>query len=351
VPPELVPVNPATSEKLPAKLDAAARVGPLAPVTALCFSPDGASLLAGGYGRVTVWDLPAGAASRRLEGVEGAVHDIRCSPDGRWIGVAGGKPALTGAVLLYDAKAPAKPVRTLGGHADAVYGFAWSPDSRRLATASLDKTVRIHDLEGADAPLVIREHSAFVYAVAFSPDGAFIASGGADRSVKLFDAKTGKAIRTLNGHSQDVLAVCVTQNGQWVLSTGLEPQVRWWNAATGSSGRSMGGHGRPVFEIRLSADGNTLMTVSEDQTVRLWSAATGAAVKSFNSGGDVLWSAALSPDGKRVAAGSASGFVRVWDVASGRLLALGYEAPAKATAPEYLLATPEGYVSVSPGVL
>src|SRR5438270_157079 len=40
VPAELVPVKPGTSEKVPAHLEAVLSVGPLEPVSAVCFSPD-----------------------------------------------------------------------------------------------------------------------------------------------------------------------------------------------------------------------------------------------------------------------------------------------------------------------
>src|SRR5262249_41912850 len=44
----------------PGKLDLALKIGPLAPVTAVVFSPDGKLLASGSYGQVTVWDVAAG---------------------------------------------------------------------------------------------------------------------------------------------------------------------------------------------------------------------------------------------------------------------------------------------------
>ncbi len=349
VPGELVPLKPGSDkEKVPGKLEAVLKVGPLAPVSALAYTPDGARLLVGSYGRVAVWDLAAGRVERHLEGVEGAVHAVVVSPDGKQVAVAGGKPALSGGVLVYDLASPGKPLARLEGHGDVVYSCAWSPDSRRLATASLDKQVKLWEVAGGKEQFTVKDHSDFVYAVAFSPDGKFIASGGRDRSVKLFDAATGKSLRTLTGHNEPVLALAIAPDSQSVLSTGEEPAIRWWKLEDGSTFRTQGGHGKDVFEIQYSRDQTTLLTVSQDQTVRLWSAASGGQLKAFGSGGESLLAAALSPDGKRVAAGSWNGLVRVWDVASGRLLVLFFEGPGAAASPEYLVATPEGYLSASP---
>ena len=40
--------------------------------------------------------------------------------------------------------------------------------------------------------------------VAFSPDGKRIASGSEDKTVKVWDAATGQEILTLKGHTSDV---------------------------------------------------------------------------------------------------------------------------------------------------
>ncbi|MGV3724604.1 MAG: WD40 repeat domain-containing protein, partial [Actinomycetota bacterium] len=348
IPAELVPVKAGTTTKVsPANLQAVLKAGPLSPVTAICFSPDGKRLFAATYGRVAVWDLEQGRVSGYLPGIAGAVHDLELSPDGKRLAVGGGEPSQSGTVLLYDAQAPAQPLTKLAGHSDVVYALAWSADGKRLATASFDKTVKVWDFPAGTATLTLKDHTDAVLAVAFSPDGAILASGGRDHSIKLFDAATGKSLRTLTGHDQDVQALAISADGKCVISSGREPGLRWWDLATGKQLRNQGGHGSSVFEVRRSADGKQLLSVSQDQTVRLWDGVSGGHQKAFSSGGDPLFCASLSPDGKRVAAGSWSGLLRLWDAPSGRLLVLGLALPDLATRPEWLLATPEGYLNAS----
>ena len=51
-------------------------------------------------------------------------------------------------------------------------GVAFSPDGRRLASASEDRTVRVWDAATGQETLTLKGHTDFVTGVAFSPDGS-----------------------------------------------------------------------------------------------------------------------------------------------------------------------------------
>jgi WD40 repeat protein len=72
---------------------------------------------------------------------------------------------------------------TYAGHRNAVSAVAWSPDGKRMASASYDLTVQVWDPITGQRFFTYRGHTDWVTAVAWSPDGKELASGGPDSMV------------------------------------------------------------------------------------------------------------------------------------------------------------------------
>src|SRR5438477_8837124 len=79
---------------------------------------------------------------------------------------------------------------TYQGHSDYVSSVAWSPNGKRIASASGDKTVQVWDAPGGGHVLIYRHHTADVLAVAWSPDGRYLASAGIDATVQVWNSAT-----------------------------------------------------------------------------------------------------------------------------------------------------------------
>ncbi len=97
-----VPPAGLLGKKVPAKLDLALKIGPLAPIAAVAFSPDSKLLAAGSYGQVVIWDLASAQPVKLLTNVLGAVNDLKFSPDGKILAVAGGQPSAKGDLRFYQ---------------------------------------------------------------------------------------------------------------------------------------------------------------------------------------------------------------------------------------------------------
>ncbi len=251
---------------------------------------------------------------RTFEEHRGSVTAVVISPDGKRIASA----SLDGTLKIWDAVSGAT-VLTITGHEGGVNGVAFSPDGMRVASAGVDKIVRIWDALSGQGTFMLRGHADEVSSVAFSPDGIRLAAGSHDRSVTIWNAGSGRKLRTLEGHAGPVSSVAFSPDGTRIASGSYDHAVKLWDVVSGKEKLTIKGHTDGVNGVAFSPDGRRIATAGYDHTVKLWEADTGRETLTLVGHTRDVNAVAFSPDGRRVASASWDQTVRVWDSASGLL--------------------------------
>ncbi|MDO5082996.1 MAG: WD40 repeat domain-containing protein [Arachnia propionica] len=170
------------------------------------------------------------------------------------------RDAATGDVL---ATTPCRP-----GYAPIA---RWSPDGTMLAHTTFGPEARIHTLATATTT-VLAGHIDEVVDLCWSPDSRQLATGSIDNRARIWDATTGRCVLVLHEHDQCVDEVRWRPHGDLIASRDLNNEILIWNPTTGRV------HTRitPALEIislTWHPDGTKLLGMTEDGTI-VWDVVT-----------------------------------------------------------------------------
>jgi WD40 repeat protein len=298
-------------ETVRAWIDAGAPAPAKPQIFDLAYSADGKLLALAGYREVRLMDTATKQQLATLSGHAGGVRAVAFSRDGRLLAAAGGLPARSGEVLIWNV-AERKLLHTLHGHSDCIYGVAFSPDGQTIATASYDKLVKLWDVTTEKEIRTYRDHIDAVYAVAFTPDGKRLVSGAADRTVKIWNVATGERLYTLPEPQDGINTVAIDPSGKFVAAGGLDKSIRIWSLGetAGTLLHSQIAHEDAILRLAWSPDGAELLSSSADRTVKVFRAADLSEIQLFREP-DWVYGLQFAPDGKSFAVGRFDGSLTI----------------------------------------
>jgi WD40 repeat protein len=261
--------------------------------------------------------------SERLElNHNSLVLSLSFSPDGQLLASAG----VDGTIKLWNLESsngsPATmPAKVLTNHEGMVHRLAFSPDGQTFASASADGTVRLWQRDGTRIH-TLRGHEAPVYRIQFSPDQRTIATAGADDTIRLWSSESGTLLDTLKGHREEILSIAFAPDGQTLASAGVDKTIRLWQMyRSEESPIRVLPHNNRVYDVAFRPDGK-LLASSSWRTIRLWRE-DGTLLSTNEAEQDTdIFSIAFTPNGQRLVSASANGVIRLWQVDGGKLFLL-----------------------------
>ncbi len=143
--------------------------------------------LIGGPG--VIWDLTTGTRATDIHPSHILRSSVAWSPDGQFL--AWGMVADDNGIYLWNRAT--NHVQLLGRHDNSVWSLDWSPDGSKLATGSIDHTIKIWDVPKQSVVRNI-DVKGNVRDVAWHPDGDIVAAAISDHGIKLVDAQSGATL-------------------------------------------------------------------------------------------------------------------------------------------------------------
>ncbi|EJD45996.1 WD40 repeat-like protein [Auricularia subglabra TFB-10046 SS5] len=299
-------------------------------VSAVAFSTDGELIATGGMdGKVRLWRRVAKDPSYKtweflteLQGPD-EVMWLRWHPRGAVL-LAGSND---GMVWLWQLPS-GQTMQVFAGHTEPVQAGAFTPDGKRIVTASADGTLILWDprqpspvwkLTPSDARFAM---DGGVTSLAVNSTSTLAVVGGADGGIRVVNLTKGDIVGALEGHAQGesveaVEFIELTGAGvgsNVVVTAGTDGKACIWDLSTMRL-RSTLEHRDAITALLAHPAPNShlLTTASADKTLRTWDARTGTLLKEHSGHNGPIMSASIALGGAKLVSGGDDGVCLVFD--------------------------------------
>jgi len=219
----------------------------------------------------------------------------------------------------------------LEGHAGWVTSIATTYEQSNLVVSgSRDKTAMVWELTPDDpegrpgfARRCLKGHNEAVQDTVISSDGQFALTGSMDKTMRLWDLNTGLSVRKFKGHTKDVNSVAFSADNRQIVSGSRDKTIKLWNTlAECKYTITEENHTDWISCVRFSPSAKNPLIVScgWDKLIKVWNLNNCKLKTNLAGHTGVLYTITISPDGSLCASGGKDGTAMLWDVNDGKHL-------------------------------
>ncbi|CAJ0904569.1 11324_t:CDS:10 [Entrophospora sp. SA101] len=144
-------------------------------------------------------------------------------------------------------------------HKGSIYAVSWSPDSKQLLTSSVDRTVKLWDVEGQKVIQTFKfSDSIDDQQVGNLWQGEYILSLSLSGDINYLDLKSPSPVKVVKGHQKAITALTRDKDG--TLFTGSYDEE--------GSSKSINGQGHTNQIVQIISQGNKIVSVGMDDKVK-----------------------------------------------------------------------------------
>ncbi|XP_046466507.1 WD repeat-containing protein 3 [Neodiprion pinetum] len=244
-----------------------------------CFAPGDRHLIVGlKDGKMLIIDIAAGDILEEIPAHSKELWSVVLYPDMRGVASGGGDGTVKfwNFELIEDPESETKAklfsvlhTRTLKLE-ESVLAIRISPDSRLIAVALLDSTVKIFFLDTFKFFVSLYGHKLPVICMDISSDSTLIATGSADRNVKIWGLDFGDCHKSLFAHDDSVTGLAFVPKTHYFFTCGKDGKVKQWDADIFQKIITLQGHSGEAWNCAVSPNGIYVSSCGSDKVVRLY---------------------------------------------------------------------------------
>lgn len=300
--------------------------GHRADIRAIALSSDDKMLASASNGGLKIWNIRTGNCIRTFD----CGYALCCAfLPGDKIVVVGTK---SGELELFDIVSAAM-LDSIKAHEGALWTLQVHPDGRSLVSGSADKSAKFWNFEIVQdeipgtkrtIPKLRLNHtrtlkvSDDILSVRFSPDSRLLAVALLDNTVKVFFVDSLKLFLNLYGHKLPVLNMDISFDSKMIVTCSADKNVRLWGLDFGDCHKAFFAHQDSILQVAFvphnqDGNGHHFFSASKDKTIKYWDGDKFEQIQRLDGHHGEIWALAVSRTGKFLVSASHDKSIRVWE--------------------------------------